>query len=184
MQQLVEDSFGEDKEIEKPKSDSKEASSDVSSSSIAGFPASPGIAIGSVIPYQPLIPEVVAQKIENSQQEWENLQLAIQTAKGEIEKLASKDDTGIFEAHLLFLEDPAWIDRARKLIFESNYSAAVAWKLIIEDTIAAYQSLEDPYLQNRVTDVTDVGMRVVRLLLGVDRPSIDLPQPGILVAYD
>ena len=185
LQQLVEDNFGEKFAVAATELDEKILSQRIDEKgAIRGLPASPGVAIGSLIAYQATIPEVPDFQAENPQTEWQKLELAIQVAKEEIKKLGSRDNTGIFETYLLFLADPVWLDRAQQLIFDRHYSAAAAWKEVIEQTIATYQSLEDSYLQTRAIDVKDLGMRVLRLLTGVTSASVDLPRSGILVAYD
>ncbi|MGK7917307.1 MAG: phosphoenolpyruvate--protein phosphotransferase [Prochloraceae cyanobacterium] len=187
LKQLVKDNFGEKFAVAATdtKLDEKILSQRIEGKgTIRGLPASPGVAIGSLIAYQTTIPEVRDSQAENPQTEWQKLESAIQAAKEEIKKLGSRDNTGIFETYLLFLADPVWLDRAQQLIFDRHYSAAAAWKEVIEQTIATYQSLEDSYLQTRAIDVKDLGMRVLRLLTGVTSASVDLPRSGILVAYD
>jgi phosphocarrier protein FPr len=56
--------------------------------------------------------------------------------------------------------------------------------MAIADLAASYQALEDEYLQARACDLEDVGLRILRLLLGASHQSINLPQGVILVAAD
>lgn len=196
LQQLVTDQFGD---TLSPPTSSAVASKKLSSPAVRsrvgdesstwhGIPASPGTAIGPVVPYHPSVPEVIDQPVENPQAEWQNLQRAIQTARQQIQDIIcvtqanSPGNTGIFQAHWLYLEDPALLDRVYQLIFEQHRSGAVAWKTAIEATVATYQTLEDPYLQARAADVQDVGQRVLRLLTGIRAQAVDFPQPGILIA--
>ncbi len=149
---------------------------------LRGIPASPGIAIGEVIHYQPTFPDVSNRHTNNPEREWQNLQIALQTAQQELQNI--RDSSDIFQAHLLFLEDPELLQQTQALIFEQNYTAAFAWKTVIEEIISTYQALEDPYFRARSVDVQDIGIRVLRLLTGTAGVSLNLPQPGILIAPD
>ncbi|MBE9170793.1 phosphoenolpyruvate--protein phosphotransferase [Pleurocapsales cyanobacterium LEGE 06147] len=183
LQKLVEDRFGESFVYSSP----SPASPSSHTSSLQGIPASPGMAIASVIFYQPSIPEVTDERSENASQEWQKLQLAIQTATKQIQNLAREradESASIFQAHLLYLEEPALLNRVKQLIFDRQRSAASAWKSAIEEMVASYQALEDTYLQARASDVKEVGLRVLRLLTGDDTAPLDFPEPGILIAPD
>ncbi|MGK7877778.1 MAG: phosphoenolpyruvate--protein phosphotransferase [Xenococcaceae cyanobacterium] len=191
LQQLVEDNFGEAPSPSIPlnsgleKRPSPEIGKAVGEGAfLRGIPASPGVAIAPIIPYEPTIPEVADQQIDNPQAEWKLLQLAIKTAQRQIQNLANTDPAGIFQAHLLYLEDPTILDQARQIIFDQRRCAAAAWKDAIDNISASYQTLEDPYLQARAADVIDVGQRVLRLLMGGSGISLEISEPGILVTSD
>lgn len=158
---------------------------------LAGIPVSPGIAIGKVFLYQPVVVETKEEQVENPQTEWQHLQLAIEIARNEIQALrdraflqAGEAEAVIFDAHLLWLEDPDILEATRQRIFDYTIHAASAWKIVIDKTIRNYKSLPDPYLQARSTDIRDVGQRVLKLLTGASTPTLDLPEPKILVTSD
>jgi phosphocarrier protein FPr len=156
-------------------------------SSLTGIPAVPGIAIAPVFFDRPTIPEVVAETIDNPNTEWQKLQQAIARGIKELEQLVkeeSEESASIFSAHLLYLKDPELINKTHQIIFDRALSAATAWKMAIAELAASYQALEDAYLQARAADVEDVGLRILRLLLGASHQSIDIPQGVILVADD
>jgi phosphocarrier protein FPr len=183
LQKLVEDRFDESLIYSSP----SPASPSSHTSYLQGIPASPGIAIAPVMFYQPSIPEVTDERSENALQEWQKLQLAIQTAAKQIQNLARQEadeQASIFQAHLLYLEDPALLNQVNRLIFDLHLSAASAWKKAIEEMVVSYQALEEPYLQARVSDVREVGLRVLRLLMGDDAVPLDFSKPGILIAPD
>lgn len=203
LQQLVEANFGEEVgsrgRAESVQKDSLAANSSPASlipnlhaaSQLNGIPASPGITMGAVIWYHPDVPDVVEQLLDDPQMAWEQLQQAIQTAKQEIQSLrhytarqVGASEAAIFDAHLLYLEDPTLIERLRLLIFDQCLSAATAWRTVIDETVSTYQNLEDSYLQARGADVADVGRRVLVLLMGTAPVRLDLSEPGILLAND
>jgi phosphocarrier protein FPr len=183
LQKLVEAPFGESFIYSSP----SPPPPSLQTSCLQGIPASPGRVIAPVIFYQPAIPEVTDERSENAAQEWQKLQLAVQAATEQIQNLArqgSDEEISIFQAHLLYLEDPALLNQANRLIFDRHRTAPSAWKKAIEEMVASYQALEDSYLQARASDVREVGLRVLRLLIGDDAVPLDFSEPGILIAPD
>ncbi|WP_293020833.1 phosphoenolpyruvate--protein phosphotransferase [Moorena sp. SIO3I8] len=184
LQQLVDNNFGE--KLDKPKEDINQDSNPSSNRSLdpssvtldrlVGIPAAAGIAIGAVIVYQPKLPDIIEEQTDNPQAEWETLQLAIKTAQQQLQHLintVTNDQADIFQAHLLYLEDPALVNRAYQIIVDQHLSAGAAWKTVIDETVANYQTLEDSYMQARGNDVIDVGWRVLRLLTNRKETCLD-----------
>ncbi|HEY9849619.1 MAG TPA: phosphoenolpyruvate--protein phosphotransferase [Leptolyngbyaceae cyanobacterium] len=192
LQQLVESNFGEKTTALAINSAfTSPYSSLLAPSALHGIPTSPGIAIGKAFLYQPLPVEVTEQQVEDPQAEWQQLETAIQIAHREIEEIrqaasaqTSEEEAAIFDAHLLFLEDPTFLSAVRQRIFDYGLNAAAAWKIVIDRIVRTYKNLKDPYLQARSADVRDVGQRVLRLLSGVTFSLLDLPEPKILIASD
>ena len=190
LQQLVAANFGE-ASSEQLLATSLPETPISTNAQLSGIPASPGIAIATGVIYQSAVIEVTQQQADNPQAEWQQLQTACSTARHQIQILrqkasaqAGEEEAAIFDAHLLYLEDPGVIYNSRQLIFVKEMSAAAAWKAVIDDTIAAYQALEDSYLQARAADVSDVGQRVLQLLTGADIAPFDWKEPAILVTTD
>lgn len=183
LRELVENCFGEDPEV--APSQLRKCENRGRNATFIGTPASPGVVIAPLIAYHPSLTEVAPETATNPQTEWQNLQTAIQTAQQQINQLLQTTvHSDIFKAHLLYLQDPTILHQVHHQIFTLNESAAWSWKIVIEETMAEYQTLEDPYLQARAMDILDVGGRVLRLLTGKLPPSLELTQPGILVAQD
>jgi len=187
LQQLVETNFGED--AVEPIQVSIPHPSPLSQ--LSGQPASPGIAIGRVAIYRTAVQDVTQPYADNPQEEWQQLQIACSTARNQIQNLRQKTlvqageaEAAIFEAHLLYLEDPVVLEKAHKLIFNQCLNAGKAWQTVVDDTVAAYEALEDSYLQARAADVSDVGQRVWQLLTGTAPTPLDLQQPAILIANE
>lgn len=190
MQHLVETNFGE-ASLETTLEEICLRSQSVISGHLSGIPASPGIAIGPVVLYQPSVEDVTEQLVDNPQDSWQQLQEAIQTAHHELHTLrdqvsaqVGEAEAAIFDAHLLCLSDPALLEAARQRIFDYALDAASAWKVVVARTVRSYEALKDPYLKARAADVRDVGQRVLRLLTGVVSAPLNLEQPAILVATD
>ncbi|RMG97368.1 MAG: phosphoenolpyruvate--protein phosphotransferase [Chloroflexi bacterium] len=158
---------------------------------LQGVPASPGIAFAPAVRYQPRLPSVPRYHVENPAAEWQRLETAVMTARHEIETLFTQArqqfgeaNAAIFEAHLLFLQDPDWLEAARTRIFAEKTNAEAAWQHVVEQTASRFHKLDDPYLRARANDVKDVGERVLRHLMAVELPPLTFDQPVILLAVE
>jgi phosphocarrier protein FPr len=157
----------------------------------SGIPASPGIAIGPVFQYRPRLPNVTTRKIKDKKKQWEKLETAVSESHAEIKTLHMQaviqigaDEAAIFEAHQLFLTDPSLLEAAKQAIFENSINAEAAWDQAIQNTADQYRQMDDAYMQARAADILDVGQRVLSHLMKVERPSLDLKRPFILIAAD
>ena len=153
---------------------------------IQGIPASFGVAIAPVCQYRPTQTQVEFQYVENVNTQWQRLQAAIDKARLDIQTLhqSSPNTTAIFDAHLLFLTDPALLEPVRQRILEQHQNAEFAWQSVVDEIVATYRQLEDAYMQARANDVVDVGQPVLLHLAGTIPNTIKLTQPSILVTTD
>jgi multiphosphoryl transfer protein len=165
----------------------------VATGTLQGVPASSGIAIAparQVRGSDPLTYDVRGLTPSGSPaEEWQRLEGARAAARAEITedrarvaREAGEAEAGIFDAHLLLLDDAALLGPAKEAV-DGGASAVAAWRDAAVATAETYRGLDDPYLQERADDVEDVGGRVLRQLVraGVV-PAIT--EPGILVARD
>ncbi|MCX7594357.1 MAG: phosphoenolpyruvate--protein phosphotransferase [Fischerella sp.] len=197
LQALIESNFGEDNRALEPLPTTPPRHLPISTSSLQGIPASPGIAIAPSFQFRK-IPLALHQTtpisiqeyhVENAEAEWQRLHSALQTARQEIQTLLSNTsiqigdaEAAIFDAHLLFLEDPTLIEAAQQRLFTHHLNAEAAWQGVVDEVANNYRHLDDPYLRERVADVVDVGQRVLRVLSGAPVTTVEISQPGILVA--
>ncbi|HYX15334.1 MAG TPA: phosphoenolpyruvate--protein phosphotransferase [Nostoc sp.] len=158
---------------------------------LSGIAASAGIAIAPVVHYQPTHVLITEYHVDEPDIEWQRLQAAIHTARQEIQAVFSQAslqigdaEAAIFDAQLLFLEDPVLLEAAKERIFEHHINAEAAWQAVVDKVATSYRTLEDSYLQERVDDIVDVGQRVLRLLTGNAPANLHLEEPAILVATD
>lgn len=190
LQTLVINNFGEDDRVfEKPTA--PQQVTPPTHSELTGIAASPGIAIAPVVHFQSTPVHFTEYHVENVEVEWQRLQTAIQIAKQEIQTLLFEAsiqigdaEAAIFDAHLLFLQDPVLLEAVHQRIVEQRLNAEAAWQSVVNEVAHSYRILEDAYLQERVEDVVDVGQRVLRLLMGNTPSSLHFSEPAILVATD
>jgi multiphosphoryl transfer protein len=158
---------------------------------LVGLPAAPGIALGPARHFRAPAPEIPTEPATDSQAEWEALQQALERVRTEIratrESVAARAgeySAAIFDAHLLFLEDEALLEPARRAIVEQGRNAAQAWHEAAESVAAEYRSLDDDYLEARAEDLAGVARQVVAELVGGDAAAAAVVHPGIVVAAD
>lgn len=158
---------------------------------LLGIAASSGVAIAPIIHYQPTHIAITEYHVDDPEAEWQRVQAAIHTARQEIQAVFSQAsiqigdaEAAIFDAQLLFLEDPVLLEAAKERILENHLNAEAAWQAVVNEVATSYHTLEDSYLQERADDVVDIGQRVLRLLAGNAPANLHLQEPSILVATD
>jgi phosphoenolpyruvate-protein phosphotransferase len=158
---------------------------------LTGIPASLGIAIGPLAKLHPATVQVAPRAVEDPEAEWQCLLAAIHGAQEETRALyewakghVGANEAGIFDAQLLFLEDPALIGAASRIIHDEHVNAESAWQTATGEFARHLNALEDPYLRARAADVGDVAARVLRRLTGLETCATALARPSILAAHD
>lgn len=164
---------------------------------LVGIAASPGIGIGPVALYRPRLPEVRKRTVTDVEAEQQRLDAAVAAARQEIEAVEARArrqvgeaEAAIFQAHQLFLQDPALVGAAKQRIADERINAEAAWQEVVEAIAGDYRALDDAYLRGRAADVEDVGRRVLRQLMAAygwpqsAMPSLDFEEPSIVVAAD
>jgi len=155
-----------------------------------GLPAAPGFGRGQAHLLQPPVSfEVVEEtRAAHAEEEKRRLKRALKESVVELEHLKERLSTrlpefdgGIIDAHRLMLEDPGF---ARKLeaAIHDGLSAEAALKRVVEDYVEQFVRMSDGYLRDRAVDVKDVGLRILRNLLGVAEPERPLAKDSVLVA--
>src|ERR671936_191728 len=157
---------------------------------LTGLPGAPGIVSGPARRLRSVAPEIPTGPSGDPEAEWEALQAALREVRAEIgstrESVAARAgeySAAIFDAHLLFLDDDALLEPARRAIFEHGRNAAEAWHAAAESVAADYRSLDDDYLQARAEDLVGVARQVVAAITG-GSAAPSLAGPGIVVAAD
>ncbi|HGM5579616.1 TPA: phosphoenolpyruvate--protein phosphotransferase [Pseudomonas putida] len=151
---------------------------------LRGVCASPGSAFGQVV--QVVEPELsISESGAGQAQERAALDRALQEADLALQTMQAKAGSAaqaeIFRAHQELLEDPTLLEQAHQLLAEGK-SAAFAWNHATLATAALFQGLGSALLAERAADLSDVGQRVLKLILGVADSAWMLPEQAILVA--
>ena len=159
-----------------------------------GIPASPGIAIAPVhvIARGFSAPEVYEIEESEIPREQARFRQAVEITKRQLvelqsrlEDLSGENESGIFEAHVMMIEDRAVVDRVLTAISKRAQNAEYAFYAVMQNFLEAMRRIPDPYLRERTADIEDVAQRVLRNF----SPDSDARHMGpddqhILVAYD
>lgn len=158
---------------------------------LTGIGASGGVAIGPMVRLRSAVVRAKEGTVDNPEAEWRRLKAAIRAAQEETRALfewtkshAGAREAGIFDAQLLFFEDPALIESASNNILTNRVNAEFAWQSASEKLTESLRQLDDPYLRARAADVADVAARMTRKLMGSGHAPPHLSEPSVLVAHD
>ena len=157
-----------------------------------GIGASSGVAIGKVFIKKQGTSKVPNTKIENVEAEIKRFEEAKEEALKELEVLYTKaveevgeEHAGIFDVHQMLVQDLDLNDQVVNFITEDKYNAAYAVSEAAVIIAAMFESMDDPYLQERAADIRDISKRLIGILTGEKEVSLaDLQEPVILVAKD
>ncbi len=161
---------------------------------LKGIPAAPGITIGKAYPLYDEEIRIPRKKIRENlvQNEIIRFKKALARTRSEIlvihERIAKEmgmEKARIFGAHLMVLEDEVLISEViAKLKKDRLVVEYIFWK-VLEKYIKVLSKSDDEYLRERVSDITDVGRRILKNLLGSKHRSLgELKEKAVVVAYD
>jgi len=141
---------------------------------LSGIAAAPGVASGMafILDNQEFI--VSPRSIMESEVPIEiaRFEEALMKTRGEIVEIQQKiskemevKHAQIFDAHLLVLEDRALNDEVIKRIKEDLFSAEYSYSEVMKKYTKIFSKMEDEYLRERISDVNDVGRRILKNLM-------------------
>lgn len=161
---------------------------------LKGIPASGGIAIGPaylwtkeefVIPKQGISDEQIASQIQIFEEALIKTRREILDLQRKIADEMGQTEAEIFDAHLLVLEDRTIIEEVISRMKKEKLIAAYIFQDVLKKYVQVFLRIEDEYLKERVSDISDVGRRVLRNLLGKAAKHFeDLQEKVILVSHD
>jgi len=161
---------------------------------LLGVPTAPGVAIGEVFLYRHDVPQFREFRIppEGRERELSRFRQALHETKRQIcdlrerlAGLAGETAARIFDAQLLILEDVEMIEQIETGIDKSGANAEALVSRVTEDYREKLAKLEGSIFHQRAQDVVDIGLRIVKNLLGLSEATIGpIDRPHILVADD
>jgi phosphotransferase system enzyme I (PtsI) len=160
-----------------------------------GIPVSTGVCRGKILVLGRARPTIAERHVADGDlaEEVNRLEKALVQTRHQILEVQRKvsegmgaQEGGIFEAHLLVLEDRTLLDEVVRVIQQQKVNAEHAFHVVAERYAAMLSAIEDEYLRERATDMRDVTMRVLNNLLGVEE-DVDLrhlKEPCIIISHD
>ncbi|RKF13160.1 phosphoenolpyruvate--protein phosphotransferase [Alginatibacterium sediminis] len=155
---------------------------------LRGLAVSDGIAKGPAVFFSVSMPEVPKREFTDAKTEIQRFHTALNSSVDALQQQASAsavdpEHAQIFNAQALMLSDPELVVNVEKGI-RSQLIAEQAWLDAGSQLADSYQRAESEYLRERESDVWDITRRVMNQLCGVEKASLELKQPSILLAKD
>ena len=160
-----------------------------------GIPVSAGVCRGKIlvlgrprpsITQRHLSPEELAEEVNRLEKALVQTRQQILEVQRKVSEGMGAEEAGIFDAHLLVLEDRTVLDEVVRVIQEQKVNAEHAFHTVAERYAATLSAIEDEYLRERAADMRDVTTRVLNNLLGMEEAAElrHLKEPCILVSHD
>jgi phosphotransferase system enzyme I (PtsI) len=161
-----------------------------------GISASPGIVVGPAhvlrwelprVPHVTVAREHVAAEIERFHDARLWAQQRIREIQEQTEQRLGQVEAQIFEPQVLMLEDADLVNGTVAYIRDNHLSAARAFELRMLEFHSEWSRSGHPMIMDRLNDLVDIQVRVIRRLLDIVDTEFDLASldtPVILVARD
>lgn len=173
---------------------------------LKGIGVSPGIAIGPAYVMSTEVPETTHRAISADEVEKElyRLRKAISDVSRELDLLrehtlihAGKEESKIFSAQILMLEDSCFLGEIESLIRENQLSAERAFEFKVLELRDKWAQSPSATLRQKTADLTGIQIRVLQALMGGsfeevlhgsgDRPAVVLMReltPGLTIQFE
>jgi phosphotransferase system enzyme I (PtsI) len=160
---------------------------------IQGVAASPGIALGPAFLLKVKDFKVVRRELAGADEatgEVRRLRDAVDSVDSDLSRLAESvehvvEGRQIVEFLRLLLRDPMMQSEVEQRIARELVCAEFALSSVLQEILARFMELDDPYMRERVADVRDVGRRLLEKLLGTEKEALARSnEPMILVTED
>ncbi|MBA7518921.1 Phosphoenolpyruvate-protein phosphotransferase [subsurface metagenome] len=161
---------------------------------LKGIAVSKGIAQGTVFIYETKKIEVFQTPIFSVylKDETERFERALEKTKQDLINIQERinQETGedfarFLDAQIMMLSDKSIKEKVKEGIIEEKKNAEYIYHRVLGDYARKLGESKDQYFKERVADIWDVGLRVLRNLLGLTHSSIvDVPVGSIIVAHD
>jgi phosphotransferase system enzyme I (PtsP) len=157
-----------------------------------GVSGAPGIAIGEAVVITPLadLHAVPFKACLDVEAELEFFQRSLAAVREDIKALGARlkerlnrEEQALFDAYLAMLDDASLAREVSERI-RSGHNAPYAWAEVILEHEDTFNSMDDPYLQERATDLRDLGRRVLAYLQESNQKTRVFPDRAILIGEE
>ncbi|MEQ1859845.1 MAG: phosphoenolpyruvate--protein phosphotransferase [Chthoniobacteraceae bacterium] len=159
-----------------------------------GVGVSPGIARGTIFLHRPDDEDPPVTRITEADVpgEMARFETALIQTRHQIlemqqriaESIGAKD-AGIFDAHLLVVEDRTLIDEVIRVLQRDKVNVAHVFHEVSSRYSKTLAAIDDPYLRERAVDIHDVARRVIHNLLGKEGSALNsVLTPHLLVSHN
>lgn len=156
-----------------------------------GIAASRGIGIGSVCVIGETDLSYDKNKAKSASEEKARFQKAVGEFKEETAAMAEDvrgrigaKEAEILEGHLVMISDPSMAGEMEKMM-ETGQCAEAAVEAVCDMFIGMFSKMDDDMMRQRASDIADIKVSLLKLLLGIKDVDIRHVSPGtVLVAKD
>lgn len=155
---------------------------------LKGTGISDGIGLGNVVILnkEEIKPEKI--KVENIEKEKEIFYQAFHMVEKEIEELVkqlSGTEKEIMQAYVMILQDPTLVERTISIMEQEKCNAAYATEIGFNEIIQMFETIDDPYMAARSSDIADMKKKILAKILHQEEIQLSqLPKNTILVAKE
>ncbi len=153
-----------------------------------GIAASRGIGIGSVCVIKEHDLSFEKKKIEDTAAEKERFNKALEEFKAEttamaedIRKRIGPKEAEILEGHLVMASDPSMSGEMLKMI-DAGQCAEAAVEAVCDMFIGMFSQMDDEMMKQRASDISDIKVSLLKLLLGIKDIDISKVPKGTVLA--
>ena len=162
---------------------------------LRGIPASPGIVVGPVhrlrwevpeVPHRLVPDEAIPGELARFQTALDRARDRLRHVRARAEAHAGAEEAAIFDVQLSILDDRE-LGAATERLIRQNLAAEKAFDLVLLEWRQHFARHAVPMLREKVSDLVDVHIRVLSVLLELpDHDPVDLPRGtnAILVTHD
>ncbi len=161
---------------------------------LQGIGVSPGISRGTVFVHRLEDEEPVERSITEAEipAEIARFETALVRTRTQILEMQQKiadaigaKDAGIFDAHLLVVEDRTLIDEVLRTLKRDLKNIETIFAKVAERYCRTLSSIDDPYLRERALDIHDVTRRVINNLTGQESQALSaMTTAHVVVAHN
>ncbi len=157
-----------------------------------GVAGAPGIAIGEVVVIAPEadLRSVPFKACDDVDAEIAFFQRCLMAVREDIKGLGAqlkdrlnREERALFDAYLAMLDDASLGGEVSERI-RKGANASFAWSEVILEHEQTFNSMNDPYLRERATDLRDLGRRVLAYLQESNRKKRVFPDKTILIGEE
>ena len=159
---------------------------------LQGRAGAPGVALGTaVVVYPPADLDAIPNRpCDDPEREEEDFRTAVAAVvedlmamEDRIEDILPAEDRALFDAWLMMLGSDSLINKTVERIYAGNWAAG-SLRQTIEEHAKVFDAMEDVYLQERASDVRDLGRRILMHLQQERSGPASYPENTILVGED
>ncbi len=135
--------------------------------------------------------QVKRERAEDSEAEIARVEMAVEKAQEQLQKLYEKAvkevgeaSAAIFEVHQMMLEDDDYRDAISSMIRTEQINAEYAVAVTGDNFSEMFANMDDDYMKARAADIKDISNRLVRNLAGQEDMDFGSMEPSVIIADD